>query len=113
MNQKYIKIKDPKKRKGGSSSIVRIKNDNLGTLFPSWELSEYPKSLGEGIRRAEKRDYIRFELHKLQKNRGLGVKTLHRNKYSRLNGNIGYEQLRLLNLVDGPDVCIYFKNVRL
>ena len=66
---------------------------NVGSLFNSWEMASYPKSLAEGIRRAEKHDFIRTELHRLQRG-----KNKHRNKYARHMGQTGYEQLKLLNL---------------
>lgn len=81
------------------------KEKNVGSLFTPWELSEFPTSLLEGIRRAEKRDFIRTELHKLQKFKN--GKLAPRSKFLRMNGNIGYEQLKLLNLSDAPEGVPY------
>jgi c-di-GMP-binding flagellar brake protein YcgR len=69
MTERKIKMKDIGKRKG-SQVATSTKSKNVGSLFNSWEMEEYPKSLTEGIRRAQRREYVRTELHKLQKFKG-------------------------------------------
>lgn len=95
MGIKKVVVVQDKKRKG---SIAKMKNTTVGSLFPQWELDLYPKALLEGIKRAEKRDYVRSELHRLQKNRIALTGKLARSKLT------GYEQLKLLNLSEAPDI---------
>ncbi|EGF82398.1 hypothetical protein BATDEDRAFT_86202 [Batrachochytrium dendrobatidis JAM81] len=82
---------------------------NVGSLFTTWDIPQFPKSLPIAIARAERREHIRLQLHKLQNKRSsfasgaLGV----RQRYSRVLGQIGYEQLPLLPLQDIPEVEVH------
>ncbi|KAI8929013.1 hypothetical protein BC831DRAFT_433969 [Entophlyctis helioformis] len=85
----------------------------IASLFTTWEIPQYPKSLPAAINRAERRETVRNQLHKLQQSKR-GNASLptgsapgsagNRQKYSRVLGQIGYEQLPLLPLRDIPEV---------
>ncbi|KAL2915676.1 hypothetical protein HK105_204861 [Polyrhizophydium stewartii] len=79
---------------------------NIASLFTTWEIPQFPKSLPAAIARAERRELVRHQLHKLQAKpaRGALGSAGSRQKYSRALGQIGYEQLPLLPLRDIPEI---------
>ncbi|KAH6585131.1 hypothetical protein BASA61_007054 [Batrachochytrium salamandrivorans] len=81
---------------------------SVGSLFTTWEISQFPKGLPAAIACAERRELVRGQLHKLQNKRnntvsGVSNGCLIRQKYGRALGQIGYEQLPLLELQDTPE----------
>ena len=84
---------------------------DLNYLFTTWEIAQFPKAFNMAITKAGQREAVRNQLRKLQTKRTNSAdhkgSAGSRQKYSRVLGQIGYEQLPLLSMSELPEIEVY------